>query len=86
VDGTRAAQFPDFWDRDDTAGTNVCRRKRGADGRLLLEAGSGAQINMGTPVLRISLCEHSSGVRVVSNAKFTADGECDGTVVSGATG
>src|ERR1035441_1272542 len=41
-------------------------RKRGADGRLLLEAGSGRANKYGDAVLRISLCEHSSGVRVVS--------------------
>jgi chitinase len=78
---------PIFWDPHDTAGYE-CMPGGSVEltADYFLKQVPGAQINMGTPFYGYHYANIRQVFGLCPNAKFTADGECDGTVVSGGYG
>jgi chitinase len=78
---------PIFWDPHDMAGYE-CMPGGSVEltADYFLKEVPGAQLNMGTPFYGYHYANIHQVFGLCPNAKFTPDGECDGTVVSGGYG
>jgi chitinase len=76
-----------FWDPHDSAGYE-CMPGGSVEltADYFLKQVPGAQLNMGTPFYGYHYANIHQVFGLCPNAQFTADGECDGTVVSGGYG